>query len=50
MSQLDEDFEELNELDKCFFEPVSILVVAPARGKGNRNKSEISKNRFCTKF
>ena len=32
-SQLDEEFEEINELDKCFFEPV-------------RNKVEIRKFRF----
>ena len=25
-SQLDEEFEEINELDKCFFEPASLGI------------------------
>ena len=33
LSQLDEEFEEINELDKCFFEPVSIIVVTPGKRK-----------------
>ena len=31
MSQLDEEFEVINELDKCFFEPVSIPVSCYSR-------------------
>ena len=26
LSQLDEEFDELNDLDKCFYEPHSIIV------------------------
>ena len=33
LSQLDDGFEEINELDKCFFEPVSIIVVTPGKRK-----------------
>ena len=32
-SQLDEEFEETNELDKCFYEPASIIVVTPCKRK-----------------
>ena len=32
-SQLDEEFEETNELDKCFYEPASIIVFTPCKGK-----------------
>ena len=33
LSQLDDGFEEINKLDKCFFEPVSIIVVTPGKRK-----------------
>ena len=48
MSQLDEEYEVISELDKCFFEPVSTIVVLQAREKGY--KSEIRKFRFIRNF
>ena len=41
LSQLDEEFGEINELYKCFFEPVSTIVFTPGKKKGNRHKSKI---------
>ena len=31
LSQLEEEFEEINELDKCFYEPASIIVTPGKR-------------------